>query len=63
MLNNRKDFGACGDGISDDRLAIQTAIDEAVAHHKSRILFPLNLPEYINLGVLTRLYDMLRHAA
>src|SRR5512134_2583510 len=40
MLNNVKDFGACGDGISDDRVAIQTAIDEAVAHHKAGIWFP-----------------------
>jgi hypothetical protein len=25
MLNNVKNFGACGDGVSDDRTAIQTA--------------------------------------
>jgi hypothetical protein len=30
MLNNVKDFGACGDGIEDDRAAIQAAIDNAV---------------------------------
>ncbi len=30
MLNNVKDFGACGDGIKDDRAAIQAAIDNAV---------------------------------
>ena len=40
MLNNVKDFGACGNGVSDDRVAIQTAIDEAVAHQKAGIWFP-----------------------
>lgn len=35
MLNTVKDFGACGDEDSDDRVAIQVAIDEAVAHHKN----------------------------
>ncbi len=40
MLNNVKDFGASGNGTSDDRAAIQVAIDEAVAHGKGGILFP-----------------------
>lgn len=40
MLNNVKDFGACGNGLADDRAAIQDAIDEAVAHNKGGILFP-----------------------
>ena len=35
-----KDFGASGNGISDDRAAIQSAIDEAVAHNKGGIFFP-----------------------
>ena len=40
MLNNVKDLGANGDGVSDDRVAIQTAINEAVAHQKAGIWFP-----------------------
>ncbi len=40
MPNNVKDFGAVGDGVVDDRLAIQAAIDDAVAKGKSGILFP-----------------------
>jgi len=40
MLNNVKDFGAHGNGITDDRVAIQTAIDEAVAHGKGGIFLP-----------------------
>ena len=40
MLNNVKDFGAVGDGSTDDRAAIQTAIDDAVSNGKSGILFP-----------------------
>lgn len=40
MQNNVKDFGASGTGISDDRAAIQAAIDEAIAHNKSGIFFP-----------------------
>jgi hypothetical protein len=43
MLNNVKDFGACGDGVSDDRVSIQTAIDEAVAHRKAGIWFPAGI--------------------
>jgi hypothetical protein len=40
MLNNVKDFGAHGNGLTDDRVAIQTAIDEAVAHGKGGIFLP-----------------------
>jgi hypothetical protein len=40
MLNNVKDFGAKGDGITDDRQAIQAAIDDAVTDNKAGILFP-----------------------
>lgn len=40
MLNNVRDFGAVGDGITDDRLAIQAAIDDAVANDRGGIFFP-----------------------
>jgi hypothetical protein len=40
MLNNVKDFGAVGDGIADDRTAIQAAIDDALATRKAGVLFP-----------------------
>jgi hypothetical protein len=40
MLNNVKGFGAVGDGSTDDRVAIQTAIDDAVTNNKGGILFP-----------------------
>jgi Pectate lyase superfamily protein/Right handed beta helix region len=40
MLNNVEDFGAVGDGVVDDRLAIQAAIDDAVVNNKGGILFP-----------------------
>jgi hypothetical protein len=40
MLNNVKDFGAVGDGVTDDRLAIQAAIDDAVTNDKGGVLFP-----------------------
>lgn len=40
MLNNVKDFGAYGDGVSGDYAAIQAAIDEAVIHNISGILVP-----------------------
>lgn len=40
MLNNVKDFGAVGDGVTDDRTAIQAAINGAVTNDKGGILFP-----------------------
>lgn len=42
MLNNVKDppFLAKGDGTTDDRAAIQAAIDDAAANHKGGILIP-----------------------
>lgn len=40
MLNNVKDFGAAGDGVQDDREAIQAAINDAVSKGKGGILFP-----------------------
>jgi hypothetical protein len=43
MLNNVKDFGAFGDGITDDRSAIQAAIDDAVTGNKGGILFPAGM--------------------
>lgn len=33
MLNNVRDFDAVGDGVADDRRAIQAAIDDAVEDH------------------------------
>jgi len=40
MPNKVKDFGAAGDGITDDRQAIQAAIDDAVAGDKGGIVIP-----------------------
>ena len=42
MLNNVKDqpFNAKGDGVTDDRAAIQAAINDAVASNKAGIVFP-----------------------
>jgi hypothetical protein len=39
MLNNVKDFLAVGNGIADDRPAIQAAIDDAVTNNKGGIIF------------------------
>ena len=40
MLVNIKDFGAVGDGVTDDRAAIQAAVDHAVTKKQSGILIP-----------------------
>jgi hypothetical protein len=40
MLNNVRDFGATGDGVVDDRVAIQAAIDDAAANDKAGIFVP-----------------------
>jgi hypothetical protein len=40
MLNNIRDFGAIGDGITDDRVAIQAAIDDAANNNQGGILIP-----------------------
>jgi hypothetical protein len=40
MLNNIRDFGAVGDGSTDDRAAIQAAMDHAVANNQAGILIP-----------------------
>src|SRR2546427_10562011 len=39
-LNNVRDFGAKGDDATDDRIAIQAAIDDAKATHKAGVFFP-----------------------
>ncbi len=39
-FNNVRSFGAQGDGVTDDRAAIQAAIDDAVANRKAGILIP-----------------------
>jgi hypothetical protein len=43
MLNNVRDFGAEGNGIADDRPAIQAAIDDAAATRKAGILLPAGI--------------------
>src|SRR4051794_8882927 len=40
MLNDVRDFDARGDGVTDDREAIQAAIDDAVHRGRSGILIP-----------------------
>ena len=40
MSNNVKDFDAVGDGVTDDRAAIQAAIDDAVTNNKGGIVLP-----------------------
>lgn len=41
MLNSVKDFGACGDGKTDDRVAIQAAITNAMTFtQQAGIYFP-----------------------
>ena len=39
-LNDVTDFGAVGDGVTDDRAAIQSAVDDAVANGIGGIIFP-----------------------
>ena len=53
MLNNVKDFGAVGDGVTDDRAAIQAAIDNAVQFTpQGGILFPAGTYRLSRVNVL-----------
>lgn len=48
---NALDFGAVGDGITDDTAAIQAAVDAAVANRADEIHFPVG--EYVITGTIT----------
>ena len=40
MLNNVRDFGATGDGTTDDLVAIKNAIENAITNNAAGIFFP-----------------------
>ena len=43
QMFNVLDFGAVGDGVTDDSAAIQAAIDEAEANNGGNIYFPVGI--------------------
>lgn len=47
---NVLDYGAVGDGIADDRPAIQAAIDYAYANRQN-VVFPANVPAYYRISL------------
>ena len=47
---NVKDFGAVGDGVTDDRPAIQAAIDYAYANGMD-VVFPADIPAYYKVSL------------
>jgi len=57
LLNNVDDYGAKGDGVTDDRVAIQRAIDDAVLTGISGIFIP---PRTYSLGLLVAQQNSLR---
>lgn len=50
---NVKDFGATGDGATDDSTAIQNAVNAAIANKSHRVFFPFQNGERYNLGSST----------
>lgn len=52
---NVRDFGAVGDGVTDDTAAIQAAVDYAYANGKD-VVFPADIPDYykVTLNIVCR---------
>ena len=50
-LVNVNDFGAVGDGITDDEKAIQSAINYAISNGKNKIYFPNEKYKYTNFVI------------